>query len=92
MYRKDLAEFLLDNPTPLSELARQLGVPVRELAEDVAHLQKSLRHTDRRVAVVPARCRKCDFVFSGEKLTRPGHCPRCKGTWIHEPRVAVRSR
>jgi len=42
--------------------------------------------------VEPARCRKRGFRFHSEKLHKPGKCPRCKGTWISEPLIAVEER
>lgn len=92
MFRKALAEFLTGEPITVAELARAAGVPVKEVALDLTHLARSLKRTDRRLVVTPATCRKCAFAFGEDKLTRPGKCPMCKGTWITEPRVAVRQR
>jgi predicted Zn-ribbon and HTH transcriptional regulator len=89
MFRKALADFLLDHPMTVAEIARQLGVPVRDVADDLAHLERSLRRGDRRLVVHPAACRGCGFTFGPDKLRRPGKCPKCKGTWITEPRVEV---
>ena len=89
MYRRELAELLRDRPLSVNALARELGVPIQELLDDLRHLAKSLHHTGGRLAVEPARCRKCGFTFPADKLHKPGKCPRCRGTWIREPRVCV---
>jgi predicted Zn-ribbon and HTH transcriptional regulator len=92
LYRKALADFLLDAPMTVAELARLAQVPLRDVVADLRHLDKSLRHGDRRLVVHPAACRKCDFTFGPDKLTRPGKCPECRGTWITDPKVEVRKR
>lgn len=90
MYRKELAEFLLDNPMSVHELAPAMGQKVRAVAEDLEHLRRSLHHGPGTFEVEPAACNQCGFVFRADKLTRPGRCPRCRGTWIRPPRVVVR--
>lgn len=92
MFRRALADYLEGAPVTVAELARAAGVPVREAALDLVHLERSLKRTNRRLVVEPARCRKCGFAFGRDKLTRPGRCPACRGTWIAEPRVSVRPR
>ncbi len=93
MYRKQLQEMLSDHPMTVSEISRELDVTVSEVASDLQHLSRSLRHESAVLQVEPAHCRKCGFVFHRDKLTKPGKCPRCKGTWIEEPRICVsRSR
>ncbi len=92
MRRRDLIPFLLDRPRTLTQLARELQVPPRTLAPELEHLLRSLPHLGYEAAVTPARCRKCQFVFRADKLARPSKCPRCLGTWITEPRLAVRPR
>jgi len=92
VFRKALADYLLDAPMTVAELARAAQVPIKDVVDDLRHLAKSLRHGDRRLVVHPATCRKCGFTFGEDKLTRPGKCPGCRGTWISEPRIEVRAR
>lgn len=89
MYRKDLIDELLDNPTGINELAQTFGLSPKEMAGELEHLRKSLRNEPYRLVIHPARCRKCGFAFDPDRLTKPGKCPECRGTWIHEPQVAV---
>ncbi|MHC4548592.1 MAG: transcriptional regulator [Planctomycetota bacterium] len=89
MFRKDLIELLLDNPLSVADIARLKGAKLRDVESDLRHLFRSLKRDGYRVVIEPACCRKCDFVFREEKLLKPGKCPRCKGTWIDEPRIAV---
>jgi len=92
MFRKALAEFLLNSPMTVPEIARLVGAPLKDVADDLAHLERSLRRGTRRMRVHPAVCRGCGFTFSAEKVLRPGKCPKCRGTWISEPRVEVVAR
>jgi predicted Zn-ribbon and HTH transcriptional regulator len=89
VFRRELIDWLLDNPTSVAELARELGVRPREVEEDLHHLLRSLKHQPYRAVVTPAQCRKCGFTFRAEKLTKPGKCPKCHATWISEPLVAI---
>ena len=73
----------------VAQLARLFDQSPREVEEDLRHLFRSLKATGRRAVVEPATCRKCDFVFERDKLRKPGKCPRCRGTWISEPRIAI---
>lgn len=73
----------------INEIARLLEVGTREIQEDVKHLIKSLRHSNYRMVVTPAQCRKCGFVFAQDKLRKPGKCPSCHGTWIEEPMLHI---
>jgi transcriptional regulator len=89
MFRKDLIILLLDNPLRLSEIARLYDVPLKEVLDDVKHLRKTLKQSAYRLDVTPAECRKCGFVFSTEKLSKPSKCPQCRSTWLEEPVVQV---
>jgi predicted Zn-ribbon and HTH transcriptional regulator len=92
MLRRDLIEVLLDRPTPVSLLARQLGLSSKELQEDLKHLFRSLEHTPYCPVVFPARCRKCGFEFSTSKTSKPSRCPQCRSQWLAEPRIMLRQR
>jgi transcriptional regulator len=89
MFRKDLIELLLNRPSRLYDIARELDMEARDLEQDVTHLLKSLKHTDYRLIIHPAHCRKCGFEFSTDHLHKPGKCPKCRGTWISEPLFEV---
>ena len=92
MFRKDLITMLQGNPLGLKEIADTLEITTRDVEQDLRHLVKSLRHSDYALQVTPARCRKCDFEFSKDKLRKPGRCPRCRQSWIREPLVEITKR
>ena len=89
MFRKELIDLLLDNPMSIKEIAHLLQIPVKDVEEDVRHLQKSIKHMEYHLEVIPARCHKCDFRFNKDKLHKPSKCPKCHSTWIFEPQIFV---
>jgi predicted Zn-ribbon and HTH transcriptional regulator len=89
MFRKELIDLLLDNPMTVSQIARSVKESPGQIADDLQHLVRSLKHTDYKAVVEPARCRACGFEFSADKMTKPSKCPACRSTWLEEPRVAI---
>ena len=92
MFRKDLIDVLLGNPMTLSQIARQVDEPPGQVADDLNHLLRSLKHTEYKATIEPARCRACGFEFSPGKLTKPSKCPECHSTWVLEPRIGIESK
>jgi predicted Zn-ribbon and HTH transcriptional regulator len=88
-FRKHLLEVLAAGPRTASSLARELGLHRREVENDLRHLVRSARAAGHKVIVEPARCKSCGFVFSEEKLSKPGKCPQCRSTWVFEPLLSV---
>lgn len=87
--RRALVDFLSDQPRSVSWLARELGMTRRRVETDLQHAIRSAAAAGHRVEVIPARCKACDFVFAPDKLTRPGRCPACKGSRLHEPMIRI---
>jgi predicted Zn-ribbon and HTH transcriptional regulator len=83
--RQQLLEAIGSEPQTISALARRLGLTRHDIGEDVPHLLRSARAAGIAVEVIPARCKACGFTFAGEVLDKPGRCPSCKGTRLHEP-------
>ena len=83
---------LLDHPMTVTEISRFAEQPGKDTAADLEHLLQSLKHTEFKPVVEVAACRKCGFEFNPEKLRKPSKCPKCKGTWITEPRIQLKRR
>lgn len=92
MFRRDLIDLLLGKPMSVTQIARTVKEAPSQVADDMEHLFRSLKHTDYRAAIAPARCRACGFEFSEAKLTKPSKCPECHSTWILEPKISVEQR
>jgi predicted Zn-ribbon and HTH transcriptional regulator len=83
---------LLRNPLTVNQIARLVDESPGSVADDLNHLFRSLKHTEYKAVVEPARCRSCGFDFSEEKLTKPSKCPECYSTWVLEPKIAIESK
>ena len=83
---------LLGNPMTIGRIARLVDESPGRVADDLGHLFRSLKHTDYKMVVEPARCRSCGFEFSQEKLTKPSKCPECQSTWVLEPKIGVENK
>lgn len=88
-FRRHLLELLSDEPRSVSSLARELRMTRGDVEEDLQHALRSARAAGHQIEVIPARCKACAFVFSPEKLMKPGRCPACKGTRVFEPMIRV---
>jgi transcriptional regulator len=63
-------------------LAEELGLREKDVVEHLEHLRRS--HVT--LAVTPAACRECGFVFrKRERFGRPSRCPVCRSEQINEP-------
>jgi predicted Zn-ribbon and HTH transcriptional regulator len=72
------------------ELSAEVRLPEKEVYGHLEHIRKTMSKTGRHLAVTPAECKKCGFVFSKrERLKKPGKCPVCKGESIHEPLFSI---
>ena len=92
MFRKDLIDLLFENPMSLTQIARKVEESPGQIADDLSHLLRSLKHTEYKALIEPARCRACGFAFSGGKLNKPSKCPECHGTWILEPKIRIEKK
>ena len=92
MNRSELIQHLLNAPKSVRQLAMDLKQPAGAVANDLQHIAKSLKHQPYRLDVIPAKCRRCDFVFDDTRYRKPSKCPECKGTWLTEPIVCTRFR
>lgn len=89
MFRKDLIPLLLNRAMTVTEISRFADQPGKDTAADLEHLLLSLKHTEFKPIVEPAACKKCGFEFGNDKLRKPSKCPKCKSTWVSEPRIKL---
>jgi predicted Zn-ribbon and HTH transcriptional regulator len=89
MFRKDLIDILLGNAMSVVGIARMMKEAPADIADDLNHLLRSLKHTEYKAVIEPAHCRACGFEFSAEKLTKPSKCPQCHSTWLQEPKIRI---
>jgi predicted Zn-ribbon and HTH transcriptional regulator len=88
-FRRQLRE-VLATPRTASSLARELGLKRADVEEDLRHAIRSARAAGELVTIEPARCKQCGFLFGDDRLSKPGRCPRCRGTRIYDARVSIK--
>jgi len=89
VFRRQLIDLLSHEPRSVSSLARELGLARGDVEADLRHALRSAQAAGYRVEVLPARCKTCGFLFDEDRLTRPGRCPRCKGSRLYEPMIRL---
>ena len=92
MFRKDLIPMLLEHPMTVAEIARFVDQTSKDTLDDLQHLLQSLKHSEYKPIIEVATCKKCGFEFGPEKLRKPSKCPKCKATWITEPRIQLQRK
>ena len=80
---------LLEHPMTVTEISRFVDQPGKDTVGDLEHLLQSLKHMEYEPVIEVATCKKCGFRFGDDKLRKPGKCPKCKGSWITEPRISL---
>ena len=91
--REALRAALGEGPASARDLSERVGARERDVVEHLEHLRRSLAARGEELAMDPASCLACGYVFRGrERLTRPSACPRCRGTRIEPPVFRVQRR
>jgi transcriptional regulator len=89
VFRKDLIALLGAEPRSVSSIAREMGLRRGDVEDDLRHAIRSARARGAHVTIIPASCRSCGFVFSEEKLSKPGKCPGCRGSRLLEAQISI---
>lgn len=88
--RREIIAVLEQGERSAREVSSEVGISEKEVYSHLEHIRKTMSATGRHLAVTPAECRKCGFVFSKrERLKKPGKCPVCRGESIHEPLFSI---
>jgi len=91
--RQEIRAFLEGPPATVREISGAVRASEKEVLGHLQHLEKSLSRQGSRLVVAPAECGKCGFVFRKRtRFKKPGRCPLCRGTVIHEPLFSVEHR
>lgn len=83
--RQQLIDCLRKGPVSVGTLSAEIGLPEKQILEHLESLRRQVRFT-----ITPARCASCGFEFTQRRRARkPGKCPECRSTHIHEPLYAI---
>ncbi len=89
--RQTLIDLLSGEPLGARELSRVLGIREEEVCDHLVHIERTAGARRKKLTTLPFACLDCGFVFRDRKhFTRPGKCPRCRGTHIETPRFQLR--
>jgi predicted Zn-ribbon and HTH transcriptional regulator len=90
--RERIVADLRTGAATLHQLSNLAGVREKDVAEHLEHLARSLPARGEKLAVEPAECMACGFVFRDRaRLAVPGHCPECRSERIAPQRFRVES-
>ncbi len=84
--RRRILALISERPLSAREISADVRIPEKEVYGHLDHLRRSLHRVGRRIAVTPAECRGCGFIFrKRERFEKPGRCPVCRGESVSEP-------
>jgi predicted Zn-ribbon and HTH transcriptional regulator len=90
--RHRIIEALKENEMDARELSRAAGVREKEIYEHLPHIARTLAGRGAKLSMRPPECLACGYVFSERsRFTRPGRCPRCRGTRVSAPTYRILS-
>ncbi|MEW6593449.1 MAG: transcriptional regulator [Thermodesulfobacteriota bacterium] len=91
--RQRMMERLATGWASARELSVLLHIGEKEVYDHLRHIEKSAARSGNVLVVQPSVCRDCGFVFAKrDRLTKPGSCPLCRGTFVEEPLFALEKR
>ncbi|GAB6095403.1 transcriptional regulator [Desulfatiferula olefinivorans] len=77
--RQAMIDALAEGPKTIRDLSQSLGIMEKDVTAHLPFIEKTLKHSSRRLHTEPFRCLNCGFVFKDrKKYTRPGRCPQCR--------------
>jgi transcriptional regulator len=84
--RQALRRHLAEGPRTARDLSALVHLPEREVVQHLEHLRRSLAGAGGALAVEPAACLGCGYVFrTRRRLARPSACPRCRSQRLTAP-------
>jgi transcriptional regulator len=88
--RREIIAALEQGERSAKDLSSEVRIPEKEVYSHLEHIRKTMNTAGRHLAITPAECKKCGFVFSKrERLKKPGKCPVCRGESIYEPLFSI---
>lgn len=74
---------LKEGPLSALEISGRIGISEKDVYAHLEHIRTSLHRTGKLLAISPAECVQCGFVFvKRERLKKPGKCPVCRSEYI----------
>lgn len=87
--RQEIRQLLAERTWTLDELAARYLVRRRIIAEDLAHVARSVAPR-QRVQILPPVCDRCGFRFKDRaRFSDPSRCPRCRNEHLAPQRFRI---
>jgi len=86
--RQQIRGLLLREPLDYHTLRALLGLTVRQLEDELRHVERTARAHGERLVVEPPTCRACGFAFrdrAAKHFHPPARCPQCRSERIDDP-------
>lgn len=88
--RQRIAELLRSEELTAHEISQRAGIPERDVAEHLRHLEHTFERGPERLRTLAPHCIGCGFVFEARrKHGRPSRCPHCKSERLSPPRFRL---
>ena len=88
--REEIHTALREGFATARDLSKRVGIPERDVAWHLEHLQRSAKQRGLRLEVEESQCLACAFAFPGRRrFTRPSRCAKCGGTRLSLPRFRI---
>jgi predicted Zn-ribbon and HTH transcriptional regulator len=89
--RRQIVELIGEQVLSAREISAGIGISIKEVYGHLEHIHRSLVKRDHHLAITPAECKKCGFIFrKRERFNKPGKCPVCRSESIEEPLFSIR--
>jgi len=84
--RQQIFSWLCDREMTAKDLSMVVKIPEKEVTVHLNHIGKTAAAKGNSLVIHPFECLSCGYLFKERKrFTRPGRCPKCKGTHVESP-------
>ncbi|RJR40747.1 MAG: transcriptional regulator [Desulfobacteraceae bacterium] len=84
--RQRITQLLEQEELTARDISQRLGIREKEVYDHLIHISRTMIARGKKLRVPPFACLSCGYVFKErDRFTRPGRCPRCRGTRIQMP-------
>ncbi len=91
--RQKIISVIEDKTSSAKEISADVRVSEKEVYGHLEHIQKTINKRELHLAITPAECKKCGFVFrKRDRLKKPGKCPVCRRESIQEPLFSIEKK
>ena len=91
--RQRIITLLTEVEMSARDLSQAVGIREKEVVQHLVHVEKTVASQKKKLVIRPFQCLDCEYMFKERKrYTRPGRCPRCKGTHVETPTFRVMAK